>query len=148
MLPTTEPLTITEAAPSKVILVVEDDEANAEVLRHVLVQEAGYLVSVAPDATVAWQCISQNQPDLFILDYRLPGLTGIELYECLHAHPRLKQTPALILSACLEDYHEAIASHKLLALAKPFDVDELLSLIAKVFDHSLASQQPVLQPVS
>jgi DNA-binding response OmpR family regulator len=139
MFSNTEPVAVTEAAPRKVILVVEDDEANAEVLRQALVQESGYLVYVAPDARAAWQWISQNQPDLFILDYRLPGLTGMELYECLHVHPRFKQTPALILTACLEHYHEAIASHKLLALAKPFDVDELLSLIAKVFDHSLAS---------
>jgi hypothetical protein len=66
-------------------------------------------------------------------------MTGMELYACLHAHPRFKQTPALILTACLEDSQEAIASHKLLALAKHFHVDELLSLMAKVFDHSLAS---------
>jgi DNA-binding response OmpR family regulator len=98
-----------------VILVVEDDEGNAEVLRHVLSQE-----------------------------------TGIELYECLHAHPRFNQTPVLILSACLEQYQEAIESHKLPALAKPFDVDELLSLTEAVFDHASAcsSQHPVLQAVS
>ena len=77
-------------------------------------------------------------------------MTGIELYECLHAHARFKQTPALILSACLEDYQEEIESRKLLALAKPFDVDELLSLIEEVFDYSSAcsSQQPMLQAVS
>jgi CheY-like chemotaxis protein len=93
MLPDTEPLAVIEAAPVKVILVVEDDEDNAEVLWHVLVQETAYLVSVAADAKAAWQCINHNQPDLFILDYRLPDMTGIELYECLHAHPRFKQTP-------------------------------------------------------
>src|SRR5579884_1729065 len=86
--------------------------------------------------------------DLFILDYRLPGMTGIELYESLHAQPRFNQTPALILSACLEGYQEAIESHKLVALAKPFDVDELLALVAKMFDQSLASQQSVLSAAS
>src|SRR5205823_435138 len=126
MRPNTEPLAVTEAAPSKMILVVEDDAANAEVLMHLLL-ETGYLVYVAPDARAALQCISQNTPDLFILDYRLPGMTGIELYECLHAHARFKQTPALILSACLEGYQEEIERHKLVALAKPFDVDELLA---------------------
>jgi CheY-like chemotaxis protein len=144
MLPNTEPLAVTEAAPAKVILLVEDDEANAEVLRHVFVQETGYVVHVAADARAALQCVSQNKPDLFILDYRLPEMTGIELYECLHAHPRFNQTPALILSACLEE----IESHKLLAVAKPFEVDELLALIAKVFDPSLASPKPVVQAVS
>jgi CheY-like chemotaxis protein len=134
MLSNTEPLDVTEAATSKVILVVEDDDTNAEVLLQVLLQETPYHVYLAPDGPVALQCISQITPDLFILDYRLPGMSGIELYDSLHAHARFKQTPALILSACLEHYQEEIESRKLLALAKPFDVDDLLSLIAEVFD--------------
>ena len=92
--------------------------------------------------------MSHVKPDLFILDYRLPGMSGIELYESLHAQPRFNQTPALILSACLEGYQEEIERHKLVALAKPFDVDELLSLIAKMFDHSLTSQQSLLSALS
>jgi CheY-like chemotaxis protein len=150
MFPTTEPLAVTEAAPSKVILVVEDDEGNTEVLLHLLLQETSYEVYLAADGPAALQLISQITPDLFILDYRLPTMTGMELYESLHAHPRFKQTPALILSACVEQYHEEIESHKLLALAKPFDVDELLSLIAAVFDHAseCSSQPPVLQAIS
>jgi DNA-binding response OmpR family regulator len=61
---------------------------------------------------------------------------------------RFNQIPALILSACLEGYQEEIERHKLVALAKPFDVDELLAFIAKMFDQSLASQQSVLSAVS
>ncbi len=148
MLPNTEPLAVTKAATAKVILVVEDDGANAELLMHVLLRETPYQVYLAPDGIVALQLMSHVKPDLFILDYRLPGMTGIELYEGLHAHPRFNQTPALILSACLEHYQEEIESHKLVALAKPFDVDELLALIAKMLDQSLASQQSVLPTVS
>jgi CheY-like chemotaxis protein len=133
MLSNTEPLDVTEAATSKVILIVEDDEANAEVLLQVLLEETPYHVYLAPDGPAALQFINQITPDLFILDYRLPGMNGIELYDCLHTHIGFKQTPALILSACLEHYQEEIESHKLLALAKPFDVDDLLSLIAEVF---------------
>lgn len=148
MLPDIEALAVTKDATAKVILVVEDDAANAELLMHVLLRETPYQVYLAPDGIVALQLISHVKPDLFILDYRLPGMTGIELYERLHAHPRFNQTPALILSACLEGYQEAIERHKLVALAKPFDVDELLALIAKMFDQPLASQQSVLSTVS
>ncbi|SRR5579884_2014749 len=148
MLPDTESSAVTKDATAKVILVVEDDGANAELLMHVLLQETPYQVYLAPDGIVALQLMSHVKPDLFILDYRLPGMTGIELYESLHAQPRFNQTPALILSACLEGYQEAIESHKLVALAKPFDVDELLALVAKMFDQSLASQQSVLSAAS
>jgi CheY-like chemotaxis protein len=147
MQPNTEPLSVTEAATSKVILIVEDDDANAEVLLQVLVQETPYQVYLAPDGPTTLQCINQITPDLFILDYCLPGMNGIELYDTLHAHPRFKQTPALVLSACVEHYQEEIESRKLLALAKPFDVDDLLSLIAEVFAHSsnCPSQQSTLR---
>lgn len=50
MLSTPEPLAVTEAAPRKVILIVEDDETNAEVL----VRETPFLVCVAADAKAAW----------------------------------------------------------------------------------------------
>jgi CheY-like chemotaxis protein len=148
MLPDTEPMAVTETAAAKVILVVEDDSANAELLMHVLLLETPYQVYLAPDGIAALQLMSHVKPDLFILDYRLPGMSGIELYESLHAHPRFNQTPALILSACLEGYQEEIERHKLVALAKPFDVDELLALIAKMFDQSLASQQSLLSALS
>jgi CheY-like chemotaxis protein len=147
MLPNTEPLTITGATTSKVILVVEDDDANAEVLVQVLLQETPYQVYLATDGTAALQFISHIKPDLFILDYRLPGMNGIELYDSLHTHGEFKETPVLILSACLECYQEEIGSHKLLALAKPFDVDDLLSLIEEVLAHSSDRSSQQLVPV-
>ena len=147
MLPNTEPLTITEGATSRVILVVEDDDANAELLMQVLLRETSHQAYLATDGIAALQFISHIKPDLFILDYRLPGMNGIELYDSLHTHGEFKETPALILSACLEYYQEEIGSHKLLALAKPFDVDDLLSLIEEVLAHSSDLSSQKLVPV-
>src|SRR2546425_10056631 len=128
MLPNTEPLVVTEAT-AKVILVVEDDDANAELLMQVLLRETPHHVYLATDDTSALQFIRHIKPDLFIVDYRLPGMNGIQLYDSLRAQGEFKETPALILSACLEYSQEEIESHKLLALAKPFAVDDFLSLI-------------------
>ena len=147
MLPNTEPLTVTEAATSKVILVVEDDDANAELLMQVLLRETPYQAYLATDGIAALQFISCIKPDLFILDYRLPGMNGLQLYDSLRAHGAFKETPALILTAALEHYQEEIASHKLLALAKPFDVDDLLSLIEEVLAHSSDRSSQQLVPV-
>ena len=147
MLPITEPLTVTEATTSKVILVVEDDDANAELLMQVLLRETPHQAYLATDGIAALQFISHVKPDLFILDYRLPGMNGIQLYDSLHTHGEFKKTPALILSACLEYYQEESGSHKLLALAKPFDVDDLLSLIEEVLVHSSDRSSQELVPV-
>ena len=145
MLPNTKPLTITEVATAKVILIVEHDDANAGLLMQVLLRETAYQAYLATDSIAALQLISHVKPDLFILDYRLPGMNGIQLYDSLHTCGEFKETPVLMLSACLEYYQEEIGSHKLLALAKPFDVDNLLFLIEEVLVHSSnrSSRQPV-----
>lgn len=52
MLPDTESSAVTKDATAKVILVVEDDGANAELLMHVLLQETPYQVYLAPDGIV------------------------------------------------------------------------------------------------
>jgi len=145
MLSDTEPLAVTKAATSKVILVVEDDGANAELLMQVLLRETPYQAYLATDGIAALQLIGHVKPDLFILDYRLPGMNGIQLYDSLHRCGEFKETPVLMLSACLEYYQEEIGSHNLVALAKPFDVDNLLFLIEEVLAHSSdrSFQQPM-----
>ncbi len=132
MNPTTEPLAVTGAATSKVVLVVEDDADTAEMLVDVLSQEPSYAVFVAPDSASALTLVRQITPHLLLLDYYLSGTTGLTLYDQLHAIPELEAVPAIILSASVERHTAAIESRKLAALAKPFEIDELLALIEEV----------------
>jgi DNA-binding response OmpR family regulator len=150
MLPNTEPLFVTEAATSKVILVVEDDDANAELLMMVLSQETSYHVLVARNACSALKFVRQIKPYLFILDYCLRGTNGIALYDQLHAMSELEAIPAIILSASLERYEDEIETRKLPALAKPFEIDEFLALIEEVLGSPLeySSQQAVSYTLS
>jgi CheY-like chemotaxis protein len=103
-------MVVTEAAVTKVILVVEDDSANAELLMHVLLQETPYQVYLAPDGKVALQLMSHVKPDLFILDYRLPGMTGIELYESLQVQPDTCSHPECLLGGLSRRNRKAQAS--------------------------------------
>ena len=139
MLPNTEPLTVTGSVTSKVILVVEDDAAHAELLMDVLSQETGYSVFVAADSFSAFALVRQITPHLFLLDYYLSGTTGLTLCDQLHAISELEAVPAIILSASLERHRAAIESRKLAALSKPFEIDALLALIEEVLRSPSAS---------
>jgi DNA-binding response OmpR family regulator len=132
MEPATEPLAGTGAATSQVILVVEDDAATAEMLLEVLAQEPSYAVFVAADSASAFSLVTQITPHLLLLDYYLSGTTGLTLYDQLHAICELAAVPTIIMSASMERHAAAIESRKLAALAKPFEIDALLALIAEV----------------
>ena len=146
--PTTQPLFVTGAATSKVILVVEDDAATAEMLMDVLAQEPSYAVFVAADSASAFTLARQITPHLLLLDYYLSGTTGLTLYDQLHAISELEAVPAIILSASVQRHTAAIESRKLAALAKPFEIDELLALIEEVLrSASLSSSQPTVSNI-
>jgi DNA-binding response OmpR family regulator len=141
--PTTEPLAVSGAATSKVILVVEDDAATAELLMEVLLaQEPSYAVFVAADSASAFTLVRQITPHRLLLDYYLSETTGLTLYDQLHAMRELEAVPAIILSASVQRHTAAIESRKLAALAKPFEIDALLALIEEVIrSASLSSSQ-------
>src|SRR5258706_10722708 len=84
---------------TNVLLVVEDDRDIATMLKSVLEDFGGYLVILATNASQAFDIVSEVRPDLFLFDYRLPDLDGLELYHRLHAHRPLATIPVLFLTA-------------------------------------------------
>ena len=133
-------------APLKLILLVEDDTANATCITQIISQETPYHVFLATNSRRALEVIKHLKPQLFILDYRLPGMDGIELYDQLHAITGLEHIPAIILTACVEECENAIEARKLIAFRKPFDIDDFLYTIEEMLAWSAdySSPQPVL----
>lgn len=69
------------------------------------------------------------KPDLLLLDYQLPHMNGIELYDRLHAIKELSDIPGLIMSAHLPT-HE-LKKRCLTGLSKPLEVSDLLDALAQ-----------------
>lgn len=114
----------------KTILVVEDDEDNQALFIEALSLLTSYHVQVARNSTEALHFVKHIKPSLFILDYRLPNINGIELYDQLHAIPELGKIPAIIISGIASDkVARDIESRKLIGIDKPFDLDELLDTV-------------------
>lgn len=78
----------------------------------------------------AWQLSKENRPNLLLLDYILPGVDGLTVYDLLRTQPEWDMIPALVLSS--GPYRAVVEPHGLPFFAKPFDIDELLDQI-----HSL-----------
>ena len=124
------------ASPPKLILLVEDDPANAQFFLHILTQEASFRVFWARNGRAAWHFTQHVKPQLFLLEYSLPDTNGIILYDRLHARKELATVPALIVGASLKEGEDAIKQRGLLAVEKPFDLDKFLSAFESVFASS------------
>lgn len=74
--------------------------------------------------------VLEHTPDLLLLDYHLPGINGIELYDRLHTTKGLEEVPAIMVSARLP--RQELASRKIVGMNKPLDLDELLEMIEKL----------------
>lgn len=113
------------------ILVVEDDSRTAGVLRNALELEGDpdWGVEVASEGLHALEMAARTPPDVVLLDVRLPGLDGGEVYRRLRASPHADHTRVLFLSAgtSLDLYQRGIDNGVL--LRKPFDVQELVGLV-------------------
>ena len=84
------------------ILVIEDEEAQRLILQHNL-EEAGYEVICAENGEIGWERIEDYRPDLIVLDWMMPKLSGIELCRQIKSSAKTKDTPVIMLSARSEE---------------------------------------------
>jgi two-component system phosphate regulon response regulator PhoB len=118
---------------STTILVVEDEPAIAELLS-VNLSFAGHRVVLAPDAETAEQMISAEMPDLILLDWMLPGMSGVRLAKKLRSQERSKSVPIIMLTARGQeaDKVEGLETGADDYISKPFSPRELMARIKAV----------------
>lgn len=126
----TQQPTIGAYTESKTILITEDDAGIGSFLVEAIWQETSYKAFLTRDAFQALKVIQDIKPDLFILDYGLPGMNGIELHDRLHTMKELQDVPTMMMSAHLPV--QEIHKRNIIGLKKPFDLSELLDTIEKV----------------
>ena len=116
----------------KTILIVEDDEDLGELILEALHQESFYMginyrTMLAIDGMQALGMIEETLPDLFLLDYYLPRMNGLDLYDHLHAIEALAHVPTIFMSA--NPPFKELTKRNLLSMRKPFNLRELLHII-------------------
>lgn len=114
----------------KNILIVEDDTDIGLLICELLSQETPYKAIWVSDSMQALQLASTMKPDLCIIDYWLPSINGIELYDRLHEMKDLANMPAILISAYLPE-HE-VKKRQIVGIHKPFEIDDLLDTIERL----------------
>jgi two-component system, OmpR family, phosphate regulon response regulator PhoB len=112
------------------IMIVEDEEPLTLMLRYNLEAE-GYAVDVAARGDEAEVKLKEAAPDLIVLDWMLPGMSGIELCRRLRARSETERLPIIMLTARGEESERirGLATGADDYIVKPFSVPELLARI-------------------
>ena len=115
------------------ILVVEDEDALATLLHYNLEKE-GYHVALAPDGEEALTQVAERQPDLIVLDWMLPKVSGIEVCRRLRARAETRNVPIIMLTARGEesDRIRGLDTGADDYVIKPFSMSELSARVRAV----------------
>jgi two-component system, response regulator, stage 0 sporulation protein F len=115
------------------ILIVEDDADIGQFLQELIEEETPYSTAVIHDGLRALEQAPQLHPCLLLLDYRLPSLNGLELYDRLQSLQETQGVPAIMMSATLPVVElERRGIHQ---LRKPMDIGNVIRMIT----HAIAT---------
>ena len=121
------------------ILVVEDEAPLAEVLRYNLEGE-GFRVAVAGDGRAALEKLEESPPDLVVLDWMLPEVSGLEICRTMRRRPELRSVPVIMLTAKGEetDRVRGLDAGADDYVVKPFSPKELVARVRAVLRRTKA----------
>lgn len=110
------------------VAIIDDNQVNLTLLRHLLAKEECDLSLFSDPVAGLAHCLEQL-PDLILVDYMMPGLSGLDVIERLRAHEPTRELPILMITASDERdvRHAALAAGATDFLTKPIDNKELSS---------------------
>ena len=119
------------------ILIVEDESALVEILRYNLEKE-DFRITAAIDGEEAMTAIAENKPDLVILDWMLPLISGLEICRQLRRKPETRDLPIILLTARGEEV-DRVRGLEVGAddyISKPFSPSELVARVRALLRRS------------
>ncbi|MFT7106112.1 MAG: two-component system phosphate regulon response regulator PhoB [Yoonia sp.] len=112
------------------ILIVEDEAAQREVLAYNLEAE-GFRVTRAENGEEGLLCVAEDTPDVIVLDWMMPNLSGIEVCRRLKLRPETRSIPIIMLSARSEEVDKVrgLETGADDYVVKPYSVTELMARV-------------------
>ena len=112
------------------VLVAEDEPAQLEVLAYNLEAE-GFMISRARDGEEALLIIAEEAPDIIVLDWMMPNISGIEVCRRIKSKPETRSTPVIMLSARSEEVDKVrgLETGADDYVVKPYSVIELMARV-------------------
>lgn len=113
----------------KRVLVVDDEPALRGAFAEIL-EEIGYTVSTAANGNDALERVGMDKPDLVLMDVMMPGLDGMRTSQAIRARADMPQPAIVLMSAAPTRVRVGPSVNGF--LPKPFDLDEMLDLVARL----------------
>jgi DNA-binding response OmpR family regulator len=133
-------------APSPRILVVEDEQDIAALIKHTLERSGDIHASIAGSGDTALRAIAEHAPDLVILDLNLPVISGTEVCRVLRSRPATASLPIIMLTARTAEA-DRVSGLDLGAddyVTKPFSLRELSARVRAVLRRGVQQAPPRL----
>ena len=116
---------------SKKIMILEDDEATAALIRFYL-EEEGFEVSISSKGKGFMDKVAEYQPDLVTLDIMLPDTDGFSIFKKLQQDERTKNVPVIFVTVNEGEKEKGIKMGASGYIVKPFNEDELKGTIKSI----------------
>lgn len=118
------------------ILICDDEPSLRELMRIAL--DGDYDFTEAESAREAIELTRELRPDLLLLDVMMPGPSGLDVLEVVRADPQLDALPIVVVSAFTSDADRraAVAAGATRFLPKPFEPDELVSVVEELLQET------------
>ena len=113
-------------------MIIEDDAHIGAFLIEAITQETPYCAMLVGNGAEALKTIENLKPNLLILDYHLPGINGLELYDQIHIMPEMTQVPAIMMSASLP--LRELEQRTIVGIRKPFELDDFLQTVTDLLE--------------
>jgi two-component system phosphate regulon response regulator PhoB len=115
-------------------IVIADDEASIRTLIETTLESPGCRLLLAENGSIAFEIASREIPDLIVLDWMMPSMTGLEVAERLRQESRTAKIPIILLTAKGQEKDKKMGLEAGVAayLVKPFSPLELLQIVQQI----------------
>ena len=120
-------------ARARLVLTVEDDKTTGDLLASAINDQRGYQALTVANGDDALEALGRIDPDLLLLDIRMPGMSGLDVYDRVRADPRFRSLPIVFETGTGREHAAELRARGIATyIKKPFDLDELVRFVKRL----------------
>ena len=116
----------------KTILIVDDDRSMGELLKQTITQNTNHRAVWIAESDLVLETARLLHPSVILLDYIMPFMDGLQLYDHLQRVETMRNVPVILVSGSPTLPFEKLRERGIHVLRKPFEVNDLLDMIAQL----------------
>jgi CheY-like chemotaxis protein len=116
----------------KTILIVDDDRSIGEMLKQTIAQNTIHRAVWIAESDLVLETARHLHPSLILLDYIMPFMDGLQLYDHLQRVETMRNVPVILISGSTTLPFEKLRERGFYVLRKPFELNDLLDMIAQL----------------